>query len=51
MLLGQDLQAHIAHAKVRVSTSMKLSKTAQFNLDSILSYNSTFPARSSLAKK
>src|SRR3954447_24351129 len=34
MLLGQDLQAHITYAKVRVSTSMKLSKMAQLNLDS-----------------
>jgi hypothetical protein len=50
MLSGQDLHAHITYTKVRVSASIKLSKMAQSNLDSILSWNLTSPTSSVLPK-
>jgi hypothetical protein len=50
MLSGQDLHAHITYAKVRVSTSIKLSKMAKSSLDSILSWNLTSPASPVLLK-
>jgi hypothetical protein len=50
MLSGQDLHAHITYAKVRVSTSIKLSKMAKSSLDSISSWNLTSPASTVLLK-
>jgi Predicted AAA-ATPase len=47
---GHDLHAHIAYAKFRVSTSIKLSKMAKSSLDGILSWSLTSPTSSVLPK-